>query len=170
MLIDDVCVQVFFFEDLIRRHIFGSNCLLVIGISLFPLQLFFNSASSTLDNINYHQDRKITDAHIQEVQNHPLNKLNGNFDADLEQILYQKYLTSFMQREYESYYDYRRTGYPKFPINPKTNQNYDNTKMPMRWMYPTEEYNNNRENIDVAIKSQWNGVDDVDKLIWILQK
>lgn len=42
--------------------------------------------------------------------------------------------------------------------------------MPMRWMYPTEEYNNNRENIDAAIKSQWNGVDDVDKLIWILQK
>lgn len=128
------------------------------------------TASNTPDNIIYHQGRKITDAHIQAVQNHPSNKLNGNFEGDLERILYQKYLTSFMQREYESYYDYRRTGYPKFPINPKTNQNYDNTKIPMRWMYPTAEYDNNRENIDAAIKNQWNGVDDVDKLIWILQK
>lgn len=127
-------------------------------------------ANNTPDVADYHHNRKIDAANIQAVQNHSSNQLTGNFEADLEKIIYQKYLLSFLQREWESYYDYRRTGYPKFPINPNTNQNITNTKMPMRWMYPTSEFDTNRENVDEAIQRQWGGVDNVDKIIWLLQK
>ncbi|ULT25554.1 SusD/RagB family nutrient-binding outer membrane lipoprotein [Sphingobacterium sp. E70] len=127
-------------------------------------------ADNTPDVADYHHNKKIDGANIQAVQNHPSNLLTGNFETDLEKIMYQKYLLSFMQREWESYYDYRRTGYPKFPINPNTNQNITNTKMPMRWMYPSSEFDTNRENVDAAIQRQWGGVDNVDKIIWLLQK
>ncbi|MFU1856542.1 SusD/RagB family nutrient-binding outer membrane lipoprotein [Sphingobacterium sp. NGMCC 1.201703] len=127
-------------------------------------------ADNTPDIADYHHNKKIDAANIQAVQNHPSNLLTGNFETDLEKIIYQKYLLSFMQREWESYYDYRRTGYPKFPINPNTNQNITNTKMPMRWMYPNSEFDTNREHVDAAIQRQWGSVDNVDKLIWLLQK
>ncbi|MVZ64226.1 SusD/RagB family nutrient-binding outer membrane lipoprotein [Sphingobacterium sp. DK4209] len=127
-------------------------------------------ASRTPDNPAYHYNRKITDDNINSVIASPTNQLNGNKEGDLEKIMVQKYLASFMNREWETYYDYRRTGYPKFPINPLTNQNSDNTKMPMRWKYPLGEYDNNSENITEAVQRQWNGVDDVNKLMWILQK
>lgn len=37
-------------------------------------------------------------------------------------------------------------------------------------MYPTSEFDTNRENVDEAIQRQWGGVDNVDKIIWLLQK
>jgi len=128
------------------------------------------TADHTPDNAAYHHDRKITESHIQAVLNHPKNQLTGSFEGDLEKILYQKYLGSFLQREWETYYDYRRTGYPKFPIDPNTNQNTIDTQMPLRWMYPTSEYDNNSTHIAEALKRQWNGVDDVNKVMWMLQK
>src|SRR5690625_6604715 len=88
-----------------------------------------NVAYYTPDNEDYHHGRKISEDNILQVINHDANKLQGEFDIDLEKIIYQKYLSSFMNREWDSYYDYRRTGYPVFPINPSTNQNIDNTKI-----------------------------------------
>lgn len=128
------------------------------------------TADNTPDDIRFHHNRKITDAHIQAVITHAGNKLTGAFEKDLELILYQKYLSSFLQREWEAYYDYRRTGYPQFPIDPNTNQNTVNTKMPMRWMYPDSEYGFNREHVVEAVKNQWNGVDDVNQIIWLLRE
>lgn len=126
-------------------------------------------ADHTPDNEDYHYGRKISEENISEVINHDNNKLQGDFDFDLKRIIYQKYLSSFMNREWDSYYDYRRTGYPEFPINPSTNQNIDNTKMPMRWMYPSSEYGYNSENVTAAVDRQWQGKDDVNQLIWVLQ-
>ena len=40
----------------------------------------------------------------------------------------------------------------------------------MRWMYPESEYGHNSENVNQAVKNQWNGIDDVNQVMWILQK
>ena len=36
-------------------------------------------------------------------------------------------------------------------------------------MYPMTEYSFNKENVDEAVKRQFNGVDDINKAMWILQ-
>ncbi|MCY4780262.1 SusD/RagB family nutrient-binding outer membrane lipoprotein [Sphingobacterium sp. UT-1RO-CII-1] len=125
---------------------------------------------NTVDDVKFHHGRKITEGNIVTAVEHVNNKLTGEFEKDLELIIYQKYVSSFMQREWDAYYDYRRTGYPKFPINPSTNQNTINTKMPVRWMYPESEYGHNSQNVNQAVKNQWNGIDDVNQVMWILQK
>lgn len=126
-------------------------------------------AENTSDNPDYHHNRVITSSHIDAVINNPNNSLNGDFEHDLEQVLKQKHVASFMQLEWEPYYDYRRTGLPDFPINPQTNQNTINTKMPMRWMYPSSEYGYNSDHVNDAVQRQWNGVDDVNQIMWILK-
>ncbi|TWI22946.1 hypothetical protein IQ31_01147 [Sphingobacterium siyangense] len=42
--------------------------------------------------------------------------------------------------------------------------------MPLRWMYPTSEFDTNREKVDEASLRQCGGVANVDKIIWLLQK
>lgn len=91
-------------------------------------------------------------------------------DEQLKQIWMQRYLFNFMQDGEESYFEYRRNKYPAFPINPNTNLNMENTSaIPMRWLYPTSETNYNRENLETALNSQFDGYDEVNKVMWILK-
>lgn len=55
------------------------------------------------------------------------------------------------------------------PINPATNRNTMNDRLPMRWMYPKSESDYNLEHQNEALERQFGGVDDVNKLMWILQ-
>lgn len=127
-------------------------------------------ADYTPDNENYHHGRKITDEIIAQTLANETIQLSGNFESDLKKIIEQKYVASFMQLPYQPYYDYRRTGYPHFPISTETNMNSDEpTKIPMRWLYPQSEFDYNKENIEIAIKRQYEGDDDVNRLMWILQ-
>lgn len=87
----------------------------------------------------------------------------------LEQILLQKYIGSFVQVPFNSYYDYRRTGFPKLPINPETNMNEVKTQLPLRWMYPALEYSQNRENVEEAVKRQFGGSDTPNDVMWLLK-
>lgn len=123
----------------------------------------------TPDNPEYHHGRKITDEVISSALTNASIQLNGNKEHDLEMILQQKYLASFFQHPYDSYYDYRRTGYPVLPINPSTNQNTVKDKIPVRWMYPQIEYDYNTENVNAAVARQYDGVDEVNKVMWILK-
>ena len=99
--------------------------------------------------------------------------INGiaKFDESkgLEQILTQKYIASFLQNPYNSYYDYRRTGYPKLPISEETNLNEKKDRMPVRWMYPEKEYSMNKSNIEEAVQRQFGGTDTPDGVMWILK-
>ncbi|MDD2951595.1 MAG: SusD/RagB family nutrient-binding outer membrane lipoprotein [Parabacteroides sp.] len=99
--------------------------------------------------------------------------LNGKakFDAKngLEQIMTQKLIGSFFQLKFNSYYDYRRTGYPRVPIDPATNMNEVKTQLPIRWMYPDEEYSQNRTNIEEAIQRQFGGNDTPNDVMWLLK-
>lgn len=125
--------------------------------------------SHTPDDLVYHYGRKITRDVIDSALNDTQIQLNGKKEHDLEMILTQKYMGSFFQHPYESYYDYRRTGFPVLPINPATNQNKVKDKLPVRWMYPQGEYDYNTENVNAAVTRQYDGVDEVNKLMWILK-
>lgn len=93
-----------------------------------------------------------------------------NLEAQVEAIITQKYLASFLQARVTPYYDYRRTGYPKWKINPASSLNADAPdKIPVRWRYPSGEFQQNSANLDEALKRQFNGVDDINNLIWILK-
>lgn len=88
----------------------------------------------------------------------------------LKQIWIQRYFLNFMQDPIQTYYEYRRTGYPEFPINPATSLN-ENKKdaIPVRWLYPGTESTYNRDNLLEALNRQYGGVDEVNKVMWLLQ-
>ena len=126
-------------------------------------------ASNTPDEEVYHHGHPITEEAIAAFLETPAIQLSGEKEADIEKILTQRYLASFMQHPYDVYYDYRRTGYPVLPINPATNRNTMNDRLPMRWMYPKSESDYNLEHQNEALERQFGGVDDINKLMWILQ-
>lgn len=123
----------------------------------------------TPDEEIYHHGHPLTEDVKNAFLENPQIQLGSNKEENIEKILTQRYLASFMQHPYDSYYDYRRTGYPKLPINPETNQNPVHDKIPVRWMYPKSEYDYNKENVEEAVQRQFGGVDDVNKEMWILQ-
>lgn len=88
----------------------------------------------------------------------------------LKQIWMQRYILNFMQDAESSFYEYRRNKYPEFPINPSTSLNENNKNgIPMRWLYPGSETNYNRENLIDALDRQYEGYDEVNKLMWLLK-
>jgi hypothetical protein len=117
----------------------------------------------------YAHGMPITDTWIETFLQKPEIQLTGSFDADLEKIIMQKYLAAFMHDTYNSYYDYRRTGYPKLPVNPGSNQNSIPDKIPMRWIYSQDEYQYNRENVQEAVQRQFGGNDNANELMWVLK-
>lgn len=96
------------------------------------------------------------------------------FKADtnnqLKQIWMQRYFLNFMQNAESSYFEYRRNKYPEFPINPSTSLNENGKDLiPMRWLYPGSETNYNRENLIEALSRQYDGYDEINKIMWVLK-
>lgn len=88
----------------------------------------------------------------------------------LKQIWIQRYILQFMQDAETSFFEYRRNKYPEFPINPATSLNENNkNSIPMRWLYPGAEASYNRENLENALNLQYDGYDEINKLMWILK-
>ena len=126
-------------------------------------------ADNTPDDVIYHSGRPITDNYIDQYLQKEIIKLHGDFENQLKQIITQKYLAYYMQYPMDAYYEYRRTGYPVFPVNSATNRNTDKNKIPVRWMYPIREYDYNKESVEDAVQRQYEGIDDYNKLMWILR-
>lgn len=127
-------------------------------------------AQYTPDDADYHYGHPLTAEYISNFIEKPAVQLNGSFEKQLEMIMEQKYIACFMQMAYQPYFDYRRTGYPKIPINPETSMNFNAPdKIPVRWQYPTVEISYNNKNLEEALQRQYNGSDEVNKLMWILQ-
>lgn len=103
------------------------------------------------------------------INSYLAGKAAFNPSTGLQQIMMQKYIASLFQLTWLSYYDYRRTGLPQIPINPETNMNEVKTQMPVRWMYPTSEYSQNKDNVEAAIKSQYGGSDTPNAVMWLLK-
>ncbi|RBL91772.1 SusD/RagB family nutrient-binding outer membrane lipoprotein [Chitinophaga flava] len=128
-------------------------------------------ATNTPDDIRYHSGRKITADYI---NNTYLTGTDVGFattaDMQLKQIYVQKYILYFMQHPWDAYYECRRTGYPVLPVNPATSLNQDDkTQMPVRWMYPQDEYDYNQVNLKEALQRQYGGADKTNNIMWILK-
>ncbi|MBK7214176.1 MAG: SusD/RagB family nutrient-binding outer membrane lipoprotein [Bacteroidales bacterium] len=91
-------------------------------------------------------------------------------EEQLKQIWMQEYLLRFMQDGDFSYFEYRRNTYPEFPINPASSLNENNTSaIPMRCLYPGSESNYNRKNLTDALNRQYDGYDEINKIMWLLK-
>lgn len=86
---------------------------------------------------------------------------------EIEQIITQKYISMFMNTGWQPFYEQRRTGFPAFETSGAGILN--GGKIPKRWMYPTDEYNYNRVNVEQAVRTQYASVDDINGVMWILQ-
>lgn len=106
----------------------------------------------------------IDDATITSYLGQPGVAYNGG--NGLTQIATQKYIALFMQSGWEAFYEQRRTGIPSLSVGPGT---YNNGQVPKRWLYPQSEYDYNKANLDAALQRQYNGDDDVNNSMWILQ-
>lgn len=90
----------------------------------------------------------------------------GNNAAGLKQILTQKYIAFFNNSGWQAYYNFRRTGIPSFATGP-SNQN--GGVIPLRFLYPQSEYQNNTANVTAAIKSRFGGADTRNGVMWLLK-
>lgn len=127
------------------------------------------TALNTPDDVKYHHGMKITTTIINNYVAQASVALTGSTDEKLRKIWQQRYFMGFMQDGWNSYYEYRRTGYPELPINPATNLNGVTSQLPLRWMYPSKELSYNRENVEAALARQYGGNDDTNERMWILK-
>lgn len=86
---------------------------------------------------------------------------------EIEQIITQKYISMFMNTGWQPFYEQRRTGFPVFDVSGAGILN--GGQIPKRWMYPNDEFVNNRVNVENAIKNQYPGGDNINGIMWILQ-
>lgn len=81
-------------------------------------------------------------------------------EEQIERIIMQKYLVTFYQGNWDSFYEQLRTGYPDF-------RRPAGTEIPKRWMYPQGEYDNNGANVETAITRQFGaGNDKINQATW----
>lgn len=100
----------------------------------------------------------------------PTVALSGSQENQIKQIVTQKYIAGYLQgADYTAWYDFRRTGYPAFKMNPNTNLNTPSSQFPVRWTYPQSELDKNGTNYNAAIQSQYGGNDDVNQVMWLLK-
>lgn len=86
---------------------------------------------------------------------------------EIRQIITQKYISMFMNTGWQPFYEQRRTGFPAFDVTGSGILN--NGIIPRRWMYPNDEFTNNRVNVENAVKSQYPDGDNINGVMWILQ-
>jgi hypothetical protein len=95
----------------------------------------------------------------------PAVAYQGGTDG-LKQILTQKYIAFWQNSNWEAFFNQRRTGVPAFSSGPGTG---NGTKIPKRWQYPVAEAAANGSNYNAAIQRQYQGADDLNGTMWILQ-
>ncbi|WP_410879343.1 SusD/RagB family nutrient-binding outer membrane lipoprotein [Myroides sp. DW712] len=86
---------------------------------------------------------------------------------DLELILTQKHIASFMNTGWNTFYDHRRTGFPTFNVDGGGVLNQG--KIPHRWMYPNSEVISNNDNLSKAIERQFTLGDDINGVMWLMK-
>jgi len=84
----------------------------------------------------------------------------------INQIVLQKYIASFQNSGYESYYNWRRTGVPAFEGGSGVG---NNGIVPIRWAYPVTEQQQNTDNWKKALTAQGFTQDDLNQVMWLLK-
>jgi hypothetical protein len=95
----------------------------------------------------------------------PTVAYKGGSDG-LTQILNQKYIAFWQNSNWEAFFNQRRTGVPAFSFGPGSG---NSEKIARRWQYPRAEADANSANYQEAIQRQFNGVDDLNGVLWINQ-
>ncbi|MBA4852347.1 SusD/RagB family nutrient-binding outer membrane lipoprotein [Emticicia sp. BO119] len=93
-------------------------------------------------------------------------KYDGKTTKGLQQIISQKYAAFFMNSGMEAYFNWRRTGFPKFETGVG---NGNSGRIALRWQYPVSERTTNSKNYNEAIGSQYAGKDDINDSVWIMK-
>jgi hypothetical protein len=87
--------------------------------------------------------------------------------TNLQSVMTQKYLASFLGGGWQMFYEQRRTGMPVFDVSGDGVLN--NKKIPVRWMYPETELQNNQQHVNDAIARQFSAGDDINAQMWLLK-
>jgi hypothetical protein len=82
------------------------------------------------------------------------------YDDSLERIILQKYLALYFT-DYQQWFEYRRTG---LPVLPKAASMMNNQEVPVRFRYPSNVQQMNRENYKKAVERM--GGDDINTKVW----
>lgn len=108
-------------------------------------------------------------AAIKEYQANADVKLEGTPTQKLGKIITEKYLNFFMQGGFEPYFELRRTGYPAFSefLTRNIDNLYNDGYLPLRYLYPQTEIDNNNDNVVAAIK-RMEGGDDRNSRMWLI--
>lgn len=125
---------------------------------------YMNGVQAALEFSNY-GDTSYTSSEIQTYLAQPAIQLTAA--NQLQQVLTQKYISMFMNTGWEPFYNQRRTGIPVFETSGAGILN--NGVIPVRWMYPTTEYQTNPVNVDSAVAAQYPNGDNINGVMWILQ-
>lgn len=99
--------------------------------------------------------------------NQPAVKLSTNAVTAINQIVIQKYIASFENSGYESYYNWRRTGIPAFQTGSGVG---NNGVIPLRWAYPVSEQTQNTVNWKAALTNQGFSADDLNQVMWLIKQ
>lgn len=83
----------------------------------------------------------------------------------IQRIMEQKHIALFLNSGWQMFFEQRRTGYPEFIVTNEINGG----KVPKRFLYPDEEINNNNENLESAIQSQFGAQESINDLMWLLK-
>ena len=92
----------------------------------------------------------LSELKVEQYLQNNLVLFDNNFDNQekLELIQIQKYLQSFLQGGWTMYYENLRTNTPELAT-------IAGVTRPLRWMYPTSEYQQNTANVEAAIAAQF---------------
>lgn len=91
----------------------------------------------------------------------------GSNEQNLERIITQKWIANFPSGGWESWTEYRRTGYPRlFPVVVNNSGGTINTNLQIRRLaYPSSEYTSNKANVTAAV-SLLGGPDNGGTPVW----
>ena len=119
-------------------------------------------------NDSYLHGMKIDDVYIASYfTGEAAYKVSGSKTDRLRQVWSQRWLIDYFSGRDEYYWQFIRTGWPQYPLDPATCMNpEDKTTWPKRWMYPASEKTTNPDNYQKAIDEQFGGYDSVNKLPW----
>jgi hypothetical protein len=84
----------------------------------------------------------------------------------LQQVLFQRYVSSVYNSGFEPFYTQRRTGYPVMAV---AGDGIPRHQQPFRWQYPTSEYTLNKENVTAAVQGQFPAGDLISEKMWSLK-
>lgn len=148
-------------EDWYKNGVMAS--IAFYGITDGSNTVYFQTPNTGLGNY----DTYTINVDLNAYYNQAAVKYGGDNAAGLSQILTQKYLAFFQNSGWEAFFNYRRTGIPPFAQGGPGTGN--SGVIPKRFQYPTSERTTNETNLNEALQRQFNGNDDINAAMWLIQ-